>query len=96
MMTKGCGAFLIAGSGLPEVENHGAATKNVAAARKNDGATKNTRAQEETSPGPLADTRPLSWGPAAPTARARARGPEFSARHELGFEQQNSFRNTEN
>ena len=52
MMTKGCHA-------LPEVENHGAATKNVAAARNNDGATKNTRAQEETSPGPPPDARPL-------------------------------------
>ena len=53
MMTKGCRAFLIAGSG-----NHGAATRNVAAARNNDGATKNTRAQEETSPGPPVDARP--------------------------------------
>ena len=44
MMTKGCRAFL---------------TKNVAAARNNDGATKNTRTQEETSPGQPADARPL-------------------------------------
>ena len=53
MMPKGCCAFLIAGSGK--------ATQNVAAARNNDGATKNTRAQEETSPGPPADAdaRPL-------------------------------------
>ena len=43
---------------MPEVENHGAATRNVAAARNNDGATKNTRAQEETSPGPPVDARP--------------------------------------
>ena len=45
MMTKGCRAFLIAG-------------RNVAAARNNNGATKNTRAQKETSPGPPADARP--------------------------------------
>ena len=40
VMMKGCRAFLIAGS-----ENHGAAVKNVAAARNNDGATKNKRAR---------------------------------------------------
>ena len=53
-------------------ERHGAATKNVAAARNNDGATKNTRAQEETSPGPPADARPLghrSCGGAPPCPR---------------------------
>ena len=64
MMPKGCCAFLIAGSGK--------ATQNVAAARNNDGATKNTRAQEETSPGPPADARPLghrSCGGAPPRPR---------------------------
>ena len=53
-------------------ERRGAATKNVAAARNNDGATKNTRAQEETSPGPPADARPLghrSCGGAPPRPR---------------------------
>ena len=33
--------------------------KNVAAARNNDGATKNKRAREEASPGPPAEARPL-------------------------------------
>ena len=54
------------------MENHGAATKNVAAARNNDGPTKNARAQEETSPGPPADARPLghrSCGGAPPRPR---------------------------
>ena len=57
-MTKGCRAFLIAGSGKPR--------------RNNDGATKNTRSQEETSPGPPADARPLghrSCGGAPPRPR---------------------------
>ena len=57
------------------MENHGAATKNVAAARNNDGATKNTCAQEETSPGPPADARPLG-GHEGLTQKAR----KFSAR----------------
>ena len=41
------------------MENHGAAMKNVAAARNNDGATKNKRAREEASPEPPAEARPL-------------------------------------
>ena len=80
----------------------------VAAARNNDGAAKNTRAQEETSPGPPVDARPLghrSCGGAPPRPRpARGRkgltqkARKFSAQYlpELGFEEQNRFRNTEN
>ena len=46
--------------------------KNVAAARNNDGATKNKRAREEASPGPPAEARPLgrrSCGGAPPRPR---------------------------
>ena len=46
--------------------------KNVAAARNNDGATKNKRAREEASPGPPAEARPLghrSCGGAPPGPR---------------------------
>ena len=67
MMTKGCRAFLIAGSGKPR-----RGTRNVAAARNNDGATKNTRAQEETSPGTTrgrATTRPQKLRRAPPRPR---------------------------
>ena len=72
MMPKGCCTFLIAGSGK--------ATQNVAAARNNDGATKNTRAQEETSPGPPADARPLGHkklrrGPAATPRQLESSAP---------------------
>ena len=64
MMTKGCRAFLIAGSGKPRRGHE----KRCGS----DGATKNTRSQEETSPGPPADARPLghrSCGGAPPRPR---------------------------
>ena len=90
MMTKGCRAFLITGSGKPRR----GATKNVAAARNNDGATKNTHAQEETSPGPPPDARPLghrSCGGAPPRpwpTRGRDICPNLDSRSKTDLETQ--------
>ena len=67
MMTKGCRAFLIAGSGKPR-RGH----EKRCGSPTHEGATKNTRAQKETSPGPPADARPLghrSCGGAPPRPR---------------------------
>ena len=81
-MTKGCRAFLIAG-----IENHGAATNSVAAARNYDGPGA-TRFRDG-----RATARPLRLrrGPAAPAA---APNPESAQAYlaqnllELGFEQE--------
>ena len=91
MMTKAAAL-----SWLPEVENHGAATKNVAAARNNDGATKNTRGNEPGTTRGRATAGPQKLG--APPRPRPTRGHEALslARAISGFEQQNSFRNTEN
>ena len=67
MMTKGCRAFLIAGSGKPR-RGH----EKRCGSPKQRRATKNTRAQEETSPGPPAGDR---WATEAAAGPRRARGP---------------------
>ena len=54
MMTKGCRAFLIAGSGKPRRGHE----KRCGSPKQRRGHEKHARAQEETSPGPPVDARP--------------------------------------